>query len=120
MKLFNTLALLAATALPAISFAENSTISSDWLAKERFMIRGRLINVEPDETSTTSLGGSVNADSTVVPELDITYFFNKNWAAELILATSKHDMSHESPTLDLGDVWILPPTLNTAIPFSAG
>ncbi|WP_202899485.1 OmpW/AlkL family protein [Kordiimonas gwangyangensis] len=49
-----------------------------------------------------------------MPELDITYFFTQNVAAELILATSKHDVSALGTAIgdvDLGHTWALPPTL---------
>jgi|TARA_E500000305_G_scaffold83376_1_gene69153 outer membrane protein len=76
-----------------------------------WLIRVRGIYVSPDESaSVTGLAGTVEADGAVVPELDITYFFTDNIAAELILATSPHDMS-ATAGVDLGDVWVLPPTL---------
>lgn len=87
--------------------------SSIW-EKENWMFRLRAIDVSPDESSTTSIGGYATAESQAVPEFDITYFFNDNLAAELILATSPHDMGTVGTALgnvDLGEVWILPPTL---------
>ena len=41
--------------------------------------------------------------------MDVTYFFTKNIAAELIAATAEHTISAGGNTL--GDAWILPPTL---------
>ena len=78
--------------------------------KENLMIRLRAINVMPDESSSMSIADSVKAGNQIVPELDFTYFWTDHWASELILATSKHHMS-TAGGLDLGDVWILPPTL---------
>ncbi len=83
-----------------------------------WQVRLRAISVTPDESSTTSNGGDIKADSGVMPELDITYFFTENLAAELILATTKHDMSEVSPNIDLGSVWVLPPTLNLQYHFN--
>ena len=71
----------------------------------------------------TTIGGSPDADNTIVPEFDISYFFSKNIAAELILATSPHDLTlKNSPAgdLDLGDTWILPPTLTLQYHFTPG
>jgi outer membrane protein len=92
--------------------------AGDWL------IRGRVIYVAPAEDSTVNvIGGDAEADDAVVPELDFTYFFTSNIAAELILATSPHDMSVENSALgdvDLGDVWLLPPTLTLQYHFQLG
>ncbi|HBT36893.1 MAG TPA: OmpW family protein, partial [Hyphomonas sp.] len=54
------------------------------------MVRGRVIGVLPDESGDLSVAGSrlagdVDISDQYVPELDITYFFTKNIAAELIL-----------------------------------
>lgn len=77
----------------------------------RWQLRLRAIDVAPDEDSTTSNGGRISVDSQVMPELDISYFFTDNISAELILATTKHDMAEVSPNINLGHVWVLPPTL---------
>lgn len=83
-----------------------------------WLIRVRGIYVSPDESaSVTGLAGTVEADGSLVPELDITYFFTDNIAAELILATSNHDMS-ATAGVDLGDVWVLPPTLTLQYHFT--
>jgi outer membrane protein len=80
-----------------------------------WMIRGRVLSVQPDESSTISaIGGTAHADNSVVPEVDITYFITNNLAAELIAAVTKHDVEARGTTLgrvDLGDAWLLPPTL---------
>lgn len=100
-------ALTAATLLPAIATAKEE---GDWL------IRARGIYVAPDESATISLiGGDVDIGKSIVPELDFTYFFSDNFAAELILATTKHSVAAVGTALgdlDLGSVWLLPPTLS--------
>ena len=87
----------------------------DFTDKERWIIRARALMVEPDESASISaIGGDVDVDEQYVPELDFTYFFTKNIAAELILATSPHDVTAINTSagqVDLGDVWLLPPTL---------
>jgi outer membrane protein len=79
--------------------------------KHDWQMRLRSINVAPDESSTVSNGGEITVDAQAVPELDISYFFTDNISAELILATSKHKMGEVGPNIDLGHVWVLPPTL---------
>lgn len=91
-----------------------------------WMVRGRVIGVLPDEgadlsAGATALPGGVDINDQYVPELDITYFFTDNIAAELILGVTPHDVTATSVAIppdvfgpadvDLGDVWLLPPTL---------
>ncbi len=58
---------------------------------------------------------------TVIPELDITYFFTPNIAAELILGVTPHT-AKGAGTLrglgNLGSVWLLPPTLTLQYHFT--
>lgn len=92
-----------------------------WFNKERLLLRVRAIDIDPDEDSATNIGGAVTAKSQVVPEFDITYFWTKHIATELILATSPHSMGAKNTSLgnlDLGDVWILPPTLTVQYHFT--
>ncbi|MGF1561939.1 MAG: OmpW family protein [Geminicoccaceae bacterium] len=84
--------------------------AGDWL------IRARGIGVLPEANGTpTVIGGDVDIEDQFVPELDFTYFISNNLAAELILATTPHDVSVSGSALgdvDLGSVWLLPPTLS--------
>lgn len=96
------LALTAASGLAAApAFSAND---SPW------MVRARLLGVLPSESANVSIGGDVEIDNSFVPEVDVTYFFSKNWAAELIAATTPHDVD-STVAGHLGDVWLLPPTL---------
>ena len=91
--------------------------------KNEWDIRVRAIGVLPQESAKIGvIGGDVNISNAYVPELDITYFFAKNFSAELILATCKHTIKTRGSNLtaiggsasadvNLGKVWLLPPTL---------
>ena len=119
------LAGVMATAM-ACGFAEVAEAEQgDW------MVRGRVIGVLPDEGASLSAGGTalpgdVDIGDQYVPELDITYFFNDNFAAELILGVTPHDVKATGvtagplvdATIDLGDVWLLPPTLTAQYHFN--
>ncbi|MDI1342761.1 MAG: OmpW family protein [Pseudolabrys sp.] len=89
-----------------------------------WMIRVRALGVlTRDSGSVDQVPGSGLATSdTVVPELDITYFFNKNWAAELILGVTKHHVTGTGAAatdgLDVGKAWLLPPTLTLQYHFT--
>lgn len=103
---------LSMTALPQAQAQSGVSDGGD-----RWQVRVRAISVVPDESSTVNIGGKANVGNAVVPELDISYFFTKNIAAELILATAQHKLSH-SAAGDLGKVWILPPTLTLQYHFT--
>ena len=87
------------------------------MAKEAgdWIVRARAILVQPDESANISvIGGGVNIDTAVMPELDFTYFFTDNIAAELILAVSPHDITAVNTALGdvpVGNTTLLPPTL---------
>jgi outer membrane protein len=114
---------LAAALAPSFAMAEAGD----------FVVRLRATNVAPSEKSnlgaqtdaTYGTGiaqafyGSPNAklsvDNNTIPELDISYYFTKNIAAELILALgTRHDVNVTSAgavSANLGSVNLLPPTL---------
>ncbi len=96
------LAMVASSAIVAPAFAAND---SPW------MVRARGILVAPAEHADISpIGGDVDIDNSVVPEVDVTYFLSENFAVELIAAVTPHDVAH-STGVDLGSAWLLPPTL---------
>ncbi len=102
--------------------AQNDGSSSTDFSKWQIRLRGLVI--APDESATIeTIGGDVEISTAVVPELDFTYFFSENWAAELILGTAKHDVKAVSTAagdIELGDVWLLPPTLTLQYHFTGG
>lgn len=93
------------------------------LSAQNWQVRLRGVAVQPNEKAEVStIGGNVNISNSFIPELDFTYFFNKNVAAELILGTTKHDVKTTGSNLtaiggpasaevDLGSVRLLPPTV---------
>jgi outer membrane protein len=94
-------ALLLALAIPATADAQA------WMA------RLRAIDVVPNASSSLS---GLDVDSAWAPELDFTYFFNKNLAAELILGTTRHEVTLNGASL--GKVSVLPPTLTLQYHFT--
>ncbi len=111
--------LLVGTAILGTMLTPAFAGEGDW------MVRARVIGVMPDESAGDVLpafpGGSVEIDDDYVPELDFTYFFNDNWSAELILATSDHDLQGTGVLDALGtvaEVKTLPPTLTLQYRFA--
>lgn len=91
---------LSLALVPVLSFAAEG----DWL------VRGRAIDIAPTAGTSDVLSVlGVDVDDRLVPELDFTYFLSERLAAELILATAKHEVT--SDLGKLGTVKHLPPTL---------
>jgi outer membrane protein len=113
--------MLASAFAPSMAAAE----AGDWV------VRARAVSVSPNESSdlgktvnknvapgAMSPGAELAVDSNVIPELDVSYYFTKHIAAELILATgTRHDVSIKGDAnavvgnQNLGSVDALPPTL---------
>ena len=77
-------------------------------AEGPWLVRVRAVNLDSANKDSTGLDLSVN--NKVIPELDISYFFTPNIAAELILTyPQKHDLRASGN--DIGSLKHLPPTL---------
>lgn len=110
-------ALLGGVALGAVSAPAKAQEGTDWLSKERFQLRGRVIGVFPDGDGVVN-GTALQTDvgDAVTPEVDVTYFLTNNIAAELIAATAQHEI--HAGTLNVGNTWILPPTVTLQYHFT--
>jgi outer membrane protein len=80
----------------------------------QFMVRGRAVylNFENGQSGGLPLGGDtkVQAQNTWIPEVDFTYFFTKNIAAELVL-TYPQDININVGGVKAGTISALPPSL---------
>lgn len=73
-----------------------------------WMVRARAVHLDSANGDTTGLGLGVN--NKWIPEVDVSYFFNKNMALELVLTVpQKHTLSGNSTAI--GTLKHLPPTL---------
>ena len=81
-------------------------------------MRVRAVHLDSANKDSTGLGLSVN--NKTIPEVDISYFFNKNVAAELILTVpQKHDLSSSVLGGRIGSLKHLPPSLLLQYHFDA-
>ncbi|MGM8062491.1 OmpW/AlkL family protein [Vogesella indigofera] len=105
MKKFAIAAILAS--LSAGAFAAQGDI----------IARLRIANVNP-QTSVNDTLQALNVDvkDDTIPELDFTYMLTNNIGAELILGTSKHDIT--AGGAKIGSVKVLPPTLTLQYHFN--
>ncbi len=80
---------------------------------KKFGVRVRAIYVTPAETVDSRVDGvfgkKTSLSDSIIPELDLEYFFLKNVSAELILGVTKHDIKSGGDVI--GTTWLLPPTL---------
>lgn len=89
-----------------------------------WMIRLRALGVITENSGHVNQvpGSGLSTSDTVVPELDISYFFTRNIAAELILGVTKHHVTGTGVPatngLDVGKAWLLPPTLTLQYHFT--
>ena len=91
--------------------------------KSPWQVRVRALGVITENSGSVNgiSGSDLSYSDTVVPELDITYYFTDNIAAELILGTTFADVNGEG-TIDglgkIGSAWLLPPTLTLQYHFT--
>jgi len=77
-------------------------------AEGPWLVRARAVNLQASNGDTTGLGLSTN--NKWLPEVDFTYFINKNIAAELILTVPQSQTLYSNGTA-IGSFKHLPPTL---------
>jgi outer membrane protein len=101
-----TISKLALGLLAALSF--------NAIAQENpWMVRVRATNLNWENKQDAQLAGAglnLNAKNQTIPEVYITYFFNKNIAAELVLSYPQR-VEVKAGQASLGTVTALPPTL---------
>ncbi|AMH44046.1 MAG: outer membrane beta-barrel protein [Pseudomonadota bacterium] len=82
------------------------------------LARVRAISIQPDVSAGGTLGTlGTGVKNAVVPELDFVYMVRPNIGLELILATSRHQVTSNAGAL--GGVNVLPPTLLLQYYFNA-
>lgn len=102
---------LAAAVLATLSLAASSAA----MAQETpWLVRVRAVHIDPadksDPVGGTGASDRLTVSSKTIPELDVSYFFTPNLAAELILTyPQKHDVFLDGGKI--GTFKHLPPTL---------
>ena len=97
----------AFAAMPSLSHAASP---GDGINQGDVLVRLRAISIQPNERASDTLGAlNVGVNNAIVPELDFTYMIRDYLGVELILGTSRHQLT--SSLGNLGGVGVLPPTL---------
>ncbi|ANN60802.1 OmpW family protein [Mesorhizobium loti] len=96
-----------------------------WVAEapSPWQIRLRALGVITEDSGYVNAvpGSGLSYSNTVTPELDISYFFTDNIAAELILGTTYANIGGQGAIGGLGKVgkvWLLPPTVTLQYHFT--
>lgn len=103
------LATAVAAALTAVAIPGSADAQT-------FGVRVRALSIMPQVSSSPLPGIDVSSEWT--PELNLSYFFSPNLAAELILATQRHTVSLNGARL--GTLKHLPPTVTLQYHFNPG
>ncbi len=109
---------IVAAALTATVLSSGAAFAAD----SPWMVRVRAVVVAPDDSAKiTPIGGNTHHSNSVIPELDISYFFNEHVSTELVLGVTRHKAKAVGTTLgtvDAGHIWLLPPTLTLQYHFA--
>ncbi|MBH0236976.1 OmpW family protein [Methylobrevis sp. L22] len=126
-----TLAAAVALAGPSVAAAADPTAPEVIPAGEMalpeavspWQVRLRALGVITRDSGAVDgvAGSGLSFSDTVIPELDISYYFTDNIAAELILGTTFANVYGEGSIAGLGRVgktWLLPPSLTLQYHFT--
>ena len=120
------LALAVTTALTSLSVAARA---DEGFTAGSILVRARVVEVLPQVSNSDILtngagdfpslagtvgngGNKVKIDNVTIPELDASYFFTPNLAVEAIAGTFRAGVkTNNTATPDLGNTWVLPPTI---------
>jgi outer membrane protein len=103
--------ILIAAAVGMLVAGSVAAQESPWL------VRVRAVQLDMKNSGNTATTSALTVDDKTIPELDISYFFTKNIAAELILTVPQKQHVYSNGT-DLGTFKHLPPTLTVQYHFT--
>ena len=85
-----------------------SSVMTQTASEGSWLVRARAVHLDMSNKDSTGLGLAVN--NKTIPEVDVTYFFTPNIAAELILTVPQEQKVYSNGT-QIGTFKHLPPTL---------
>lgn len=114
--ILSTCAALAAGSGAALAQDANPS-GDDWA--HSFLVRGRIAGVFPEDSARYNVPVSTHVSDQFIPELDLSYFFTNNIAAETICCITKHEVSLSGGPA-LGDAWLIPLSVMAQYHFHLG
>ena len=109
MKKTAIAAALLGSVMSMSAFAQEA-VEGSW------MVRARAVHLDSSNGDSTGLGLGIN--NKWMPEVDISYFFNKNVAVELILTIPQKQRLSAAGLGQIGSFKHLPPTLTAQYHFT--
>ena len=98
---------LAASLAPVASQAQSSN-DNPWMVR----VRATDLLWQNGQSGAVVQGANVKAANKVIPEFDVSYFFTKNIAAELVLTYPQTiNINYTASQTNLGSIKALPPSL---------
>ena len=109
---------LAAALISTLTLAGGAAHAQDFKAGD-LLVRARAVHLDSSNKDSTGLGLTIN--NKTLPEVDVSYFFSPNLAAELVLTVPQKQTVSSNGTA-IGTLKHLPPTLTLQYHFdtSAG
>lgn len=116
MKKSVAFGLVSAVAMMSGISAAQAADSTVGLGAGDLLVHLRVLGAIPQESGhDTLLNGKIELGDSYVPEVDASYFLTDHVAFEIIAGTTQHSVKDKTNTalgtLDLGHVWLLPPTI---------
>lgn len=108
-------------AVASLGLMANQAMAQSAQQEGNWLVRARAVYLDPADKSSPvgGVGASdrITVEDKTIPEVDISYFFTPNFAAELILTyPQKHDVKLDGQKI--GSFKHLPPTLTAQYHFS--
>ncbi|WP_293775508.1 OmpW family outer membrane protein [uncultured Oxalicibacterium sp.] len=104
-----------------LSAAAGSQAFAQQVQEGPWLVRVRAVHLDPanksDPIGGTGAANRLTIDSKTIPEVDISYFFTPNWAAELVLTYPQKQRVYLDGS-DIGSFKHLPPTLTLQYHFT--
>lgn len=114
-----------AMALLGLGLASSARAAVDqpWMVRVRAVNMGMANQSDPIPALGVTATDTIEVSDKIIPELDVSYFFTPNWAAELVLTyPQKHDVTlvNNGTRTNLGTFKHLPPVLSLQYHFKPG
>jgi outer membrane protein len=114
MKLNSLIYATATSAALIVSGTAQATVEQPWMVRVRAVQLDMQSKSDPIPALGVTRRDTIHVSDEIIPEVDISYFFTPNWAAELVLTyPQKHEviLQNNGASTPLGTFKHLPPIL---------
>ncbi len=106
-----------------LTCSAHAAVDQPWMVRVRAVNMGMANQSDPIPALGVTATDTIEVSDKIIPELDVSYFFTPNWAAELVLTyPQKHDVTlvNNGTRTNLGTFKHLPPVLSLQYHFKPG